>query len=64
MTESPAVLIGESFVGDGAEDAGLVYANNWAVTKAAMHAAARSLPDLTEVLAARAEPSNPFYRPT
>ena len=57
------MLIAAVWVNPGARDAELVHANNRAATKAALPAAARSLPDLTEVLAARAEPSNPFYLP-
>ena len=57
------VLIAAVWVNPAARDAELVYANNRAATKAAVLAAVRSRPDLTEVLAARAEPSNPFYRP-
>jgi len=57
------VLIAAVWVNPAARDAELVYANNRAATKAAVRAAVRSLPDLTEVLAARAKPSNPFYRP-
>jgi 5,6,7,8-tetrahydromethanopterin hydro-lyase len=57
------VLIAAVWVNPAARDAELVYANNRAATKAAVHAAVRSLPDLADVLAARAEPSNPFYRP-
>jgi 5,6,7,8-tetrahydromethanopterin hydro-lyase len=57
------VLIAAVWVNPAARDAELVYANNRAATKAAVRAAVRSLPDPTEVLAARAEPSNPFYRP-
>jgi 5,6,7,8-tetrahydromethanopterin hydro-lyase len=57
------VLIAAVWVNPAARDAELVYANNRAATKAAVLAAVRSRPDLTEVLAARAEPFNPFYRP-
>jgi 5,6,7,8-tetrahydromethanopterin hydro-lyase len=57
------VLIAAVWVNPAARDAALVYANNRAATKAALRAAARSLPELAEVLATRAEPSNPFYRP-
>jgi 5,6,7,8-tetrahydromethanopterin hydro-lyase len=58
------LLIAAVWVNPAARDAELVYANNRAATTAALRAAVRSLPDLSEVLAARAEPSNPFYRPT
>lgn len=57
------VLIAAVWVDPAARDADLVYTNNRAATKAALDAAVRSLPDIAEVLAARAEPSNPFYRP-
>jgi 5,6,7,8-tetrahydromethanopterin hydro-lyase len=57
------VLIAAVWVNPLARNADLVYSNNRAAAKAALHAAARSLPDLPEVLAARAAPSNPFYRP-
>jgi 5,6,7,8-tetrahydromethanopterin hydro-lyase len=57
------VLIAAVWVNPAARDADLVYANNRAATKAALHAAVRSLPDLADVLAARAAPSNPYYRP-
>jgi 5,6,7,8-tetrahydromethanopterin hydro-lyase len=55
------VLIAAVWVNPAARNADLVYANNRAATKAALHAAARSLPELADVLAARAEPWNPFY---
>ena len=57
------VLIAAVWVDPSARDADLVYANNRAATKAALHAGLQSRPDMTEVLAARAAPSNPFYRP-
>jgi 5,6,7,8-tetrahydromethanopterin hydro-lyase len=57
------VLIAAVWVDPAARDADVVYANNRAATTAALRAAARSLPNLSDVLAARAEPSNPFYRP-
>jgi len=58
------VLIAAVWVNPAARDAELVYANNRAATKAALDAATRSLPDIAAVLAARAEPSNPYFRPT
>lgn len=58
------VLIAAVWVDPSARDADLVYANNRAATTAALRAGARSLPDIADVLAARAAPSNPFYRPT
>ena len=57
------VLIAAVWVDPSAREADLVYANNRAATKAALQAGARSLPDIADVLAARAEPSNPFYQP-
>ena len=57
------VLIAAVWVDPAARDADLVYANNRAATKAALQAAARSQPSVADVLAARAEPANPFYRP-
>ena len=57
------VLIAAVWVNPAARDADLVYANNRAATKAALQAAARSQPSVADVLAARAEPANPFYRP-
>jgi 5,6,7,8-tetrahydromethanopterin hydro-lyase len=56
-------LIAAVWVNPAARDADLVYANNRAATKAAVHAAVTSLPDLADVLAARAAPSNPYYQP-
>jgi 5,6,7,8-tetrahydromethanopterin hydro-lyase len=57
------VLIAAVWVSPAAREADLVYANNRAATKAALDAAARSQPDLEQVLAARAHPANPFYQP-
>jgi 5,6,7,8-tetrahydromethanopterin hydro-lyase len=57
------VLIAAVWVNPAARNADLVYANNRAATKAALHAAARSLPELADVLAARDHPVNPFYQP-
>ena len=57
------VLIAAVWVDPSARDAQLVYANNRAATTAALHAGARSLPDLADVLAARAAPSNPYFQP-
>jgi 5,6,7,8-tetrahydromethanopterin hydro-lyase len=56
------VLIAAVWVNPAARDADLVYLNNRAATKAALHAAARSLPELADVLAARLEPANPYYQ--
>jgi 5,6,7,8-tetrahydromethanopterin hydro-lyase len=57
------VLIAAVWVNPSARDAELVYANNRAATHGALKAAARSEPDVAEVLAARTRPENPFYRP-
>jgi 5,6,7,8-tetrahydromethanopterin hydro-lyase len=57
------VLIAAVWVNPAAKDADLVYANNRAATQAALAAAARSEPELGDVLAARANPANPFYQP-
>jgi len=57
------VLIAAVWVNPAARDANLVYANNRAATRAALQAAADSQPDLAAVLAARAEPANPYYQP-
>lgn len=55
------LLIAAVWVNPDAREAGLVYANNRAATKAALDAAARSRPDLAQVLAARANPANPYF---
>jgi len=57
------VLIAAVWVNPAARDAELVYANNRAATTAALHAASRGLPELQDVLAVRAAPSNPYYQP-
>jgi formaldehyde-activating enzyme involved in methanogenesis len=66
------MLIGESFVGEGADaahvnpaaaDAAKVYANNRAATAAALRAGVAGSPGLAEVLAARDHPVNPFFDP-
>jgi 5,6,7,8-tetrahydromethanopterin hydro-lyase len=57
------VLIAAVWVNPDARDSALVYANNREATKAALTAATRSLPDLAHVLAARANPANPFFDP-
>ena len=57
------VLIAAVWVDPSARDSDLVYANNRAATTAALRAGARSHPDIADVLAARAAPSNPYYRP-
>lgn len=57
------VLIAAVWVNPAARDSNLVYANNRAATRAALLAATRSLPELADILAARAHPANPFYQP-
>ena len=57
------VLIAAVWVNPAARDSNLVYTNNRAATRAALQAAVRSLPELTDILAARAHPANPFYQP-
>lgn len=57
------VLIAAVWVNPAATDAGLVYANNRAATRAALQAGAESKPDLADLLAVRAQPGNPFYQP-
>jgi len=54
-------LIAAVWVNPQATAADLVYANNRAATRAALQAAAGFGPDLAEVLAARAQPANPYY---
>ncbi|HEX9033559.1 MAG TPA: formaldehyde-activating enzyme [Streptosporangiaceae bacterium] len=55
------VLIAAVWVNPEAADADLVYANNRAATIAALRAGADGAPDLTDVLAARDRPANPYY---
>jgi 5,6,7,8-tetrahydromethanopterin hydro-lyase len=57
------LVIAAVWVNPDAREAGLVYANNREATKAALDAAARSRPDLAQVLAARANPVNPYFEP-
>jgi 5,6,7,8-tetrahydromethanopterin hydro-lyase len=61
------VLIAAVWVNPLAEDADAVYANNREATARALAAGAADGPAaaeaLDEVLAARAQPANPFYRP-
>ena len=56
------VLIAAVWVNPGAADEEAVYANNRAATLTALRNGAAGRPDLDEVLAARDEPSNPFFR--
>jgi 5,6,7,8-tetrahydromethanopterin hydro-lyase len=56
------VLIAAVWVNPAARHSDLVYANNRAATKAALLAAARSQPELSQVLEARSQPYNPYYQ--
>lgn len=56
------VLIAAVWVNPGAADEEAVYANNRTATLTALRNGAAGRPDLNEVLAARDEPSNPFFR--
>lgn len=44
-----------------ADDDALVYANNRAAVVAALTSAAEGAPDVADMIAARNEPSNPFF---
>jgi 5,6,7,8-tetrahydromethanopterin hydro-lyase len=57
------VLIAAVWVAPAARDAEAVYRNNRAATRAALAAGRERRPDLAEVLAGRAAPENPFFRP-
>ena len=56
------VLIAAVWVNPAATDEEAVYANNRAATLTALRNGAAGRPDLDEVLAARDEPRNPFFR--
>jgi 5,6,7,8-tetrahydromethanopterin hydro-lyase len=56
------VLIAAVWVDPSARDAGRVYRNNRAATRAALAAGRARAPALAEVLAARERPENPFFR--
>ena len=56
------VLICAVWVDPAAADEELVYANNRTATFQAIHAGAKHLPRLADVLAARETPSNPYFR--
>ncbi|HTF53072.1 MAG TPA: formaldehyde-activating enzyme [Pseudonocardia sp.] len=58
------VLIAAVWVNPAAADADAVYANNRAATAQALAAGAKGTPTLSEVLAARGRPENPFFRPS
>ena len=55
------LLIAAVWVNPDASDAELVYANNRAATLAAIRAGLDGLPRVSDVLAARHLPSNPYY---
>jgi len=59
---SELVLIAAVWVNPDAADEEAVYANNRAATLTALRNGAAGRPDLDEVLAARDEPRNPFFR--
>jgi 5,6,7,8-tetrahydromethanopterin hydro-lyase len=56
-----SVLIAAVWVNPAARDANLVYANNRAATREALRAGVAGTPHMTEVLAVRHRPFNPFY---
>jgi 5,6,7,8-tetrahydromethanopterin hydro-lyase len=55
------VLIAAVWVNPAARDATLVYRNNRAATRNALENSVTGAPKLDEILAARHEPSNPFF---
>jgi 5,6,7,8-tetrahydromethanopterin hydro-lyase len=57
------VLIAAVWVSPAARDADAVYRNNRSATRAALAAGRDRAPAVADVMAARAEPWNPFYRP-
>lgn len=57
------VVIAAVWVNPGADDADTVYRNNREATRTALANGAARLPALTDVLAARSAPTNPFYTP-
>lgn len=56
------LLIAAVWVDPAATDAELVFANNARATRDALHAGREGLPRLDEILSARGEPFNPFFR--
>ena len=60
---STHVLIAAVWVNPGADDADAVYRNNREATRTALANAAKDLPTIDAVLAAKDTPSNPFYTP-
>jgi 5,6,7,8-tetrahydromethanopterin hydro-lyase len=57
------LLIAAVWVNPKALDAGLVYLNNRAATRAALQAGAEGTPKVADILAARHAPANPFFTP-
>ncbi len=57
------VLIAAVWVNPNAKNAGLVYRNNRAATRNALHAGVEGTPKVADVLAAKDAPSNPFFTP-
>ena len=55
------LLIAAVWVSPAAKDADKVYANNRAATKEALRAGAMGLPQVTDVLRAANQPTNPFF---
>ena len=55
------LIIAAVWVNPAARDAEKVYANNRAATREALRAGVTGMPQMTEVLAARHRPFNPFY---
>ena len=55
------LIIAAVWVNPAARDADQVYANNRAATREALRAGVTGMPQMTEVLAARHRPFNPFY---
>jgi 5,6,7,8-tetrahydromethanopterin hydro-lyase len=57
------LIIAAVWVNPAARDAEKVYANNRTATREALRAGVAGMPQMTEVLAARHRPFNPFYSP-
>jgi 5,6,7,8-tetrahydromethanopterin hydro-lyase len=57
------LIIAAVWVNPAARDAEKVYANNRTATREALRAGVAGMPHMTEVLAARHRPFNPFYSP-
>lgn len=57
------VVIVAVWVNPGADDADTIYRHNREATRAALTNGAAGLPQLSEVLAAREQPWNPYYTP-